>query len=192
MSIYNVIELFKHPKAGKENGPVFHHIIDEVNQCTACIEIPSIVFVRYVVSEDSRNKESAGQKNRFPGIPVAGFLPLMIPCGFDILETGTCSYVPTGRHEFTYARTSDAVVINGRSTPLVLGGFMPGVGVIVYDAPKANAYDSLGAIPMIPVEVQPVVVGSLDISNGQKTKYTEGLSYSRPSKEPVAKRRKRL
>ena len=192
MTVCNVIELFKHPIAGKENGPVFKYTIREINQSTACIKIPSIEFVRREVPEGNRNKEGVAQKKRLSGTPVAGFLPLMIPCGFDILETGTCSYVPIGKYVATYARTSEAIVIHRKFYHLALGGFFPSTGVNVLIDSGDSAVMNVGAVPTILAEVQPVIVVSLDSGNDKKSKCTKTLPYSRPLKISLAKGRQRL
>jgi hypothetical protein len=167
LSIRNVIELFKHPKAGNENGSVFNCIIPEIDHCTACIKIPSIEYVRREVPEGNRNKEGFAQMNRLPGTPVAGFLLLMIPCGFDILETGTCSYVPTGKYEGTYPCTSDYIVIHGVFYHLELVVYPTGLNVysilVSDDADIDSAIDNVGTVPTIFAEVRPLDLGSLDI-----------------------------
>jgi hypothetical protein len=73
----------------------------------------------------------------------------MISCGFDILETGTCSYIPTDLHELTYTRTSTFMPAFGNLRSLILGGFVPGEGIAVCYATDRK---DTGAIPMIPAE----------------------------------------
>jgi hypothetical protein len=152
ISIGNLIEFFNHPKAGKENGPVFGYITPHISQqYLHCIEISSIVFVRCEVPEGSRFKLEEEQKYRLPGTPVADLLPLMISCGFDILETGTCSFAPNSLHQETYARTPDVGLLLGSLSLLSLGGFVSGEGMAVI-ASHRECNDRTGAIPMIPAE----------------------------------------
>jgi hypothetical protein len=147
LSIFNVAELFNHPK-GKENGSVFTCYTKEY---TPCIKTTSVVFVRCEVPEDSRNKVQEVQKNRLPGTPVSSLIPLMISCGFDILETGTCAFASSHLHRDTYACTSDVTFARGDFSFFTLGMFLPGKGVVLGTSNGAQL-NSTGAIPMIPPE----------------------------------------
>ena len=105
MSTPNAIELFSHPIKNEKNNCVFSYVdYVDLDYPPECEENSSITFVERKVPENSRNKDTAQQQ--VDGAPIARFLSLMIPCGFDILKTGTCAYVPTGTHTHTYARTS--------------------------------------------------------------------------------------
>jgi hypothetical protein len=166
MSTNNIMELFSHPLKNEENNGVFSSIeLAMVYYPTVCEENSSITFVERNVPEKSRNKSPDQQAVN--GAPIARFLSLMIPCGFDILKTGTCAYVPTGTHPHTYARTSTTALCDGESLFIALGGycgnkdpnrdlkFGPGLSVRVT---YGNATDMDGAILEIPAEVSPLML----------------------------------
>jgi hypothetical protein len=164
VSIWNMIELLRHPLAGKENGPVFREVIPEIfKQCYACETAPSFEFVRRGVPEDSRRKTWEQQMDRLPNTKVAGILSLLIQCGFDILETKNCAYGNAPDGWSTYARSPDTIQANGISCYLILGGFAPGAGVCVDNDIRGGAHVCCGAAPGVPAEVRPLVLGTLAI-----------------------------
>jgi hypothetical protein len=154
ISIWNMIELLRHPLAGKENGPVIRGIFSEIfKQCYACETAPSLEFVKRGVPQNSRSKTWEQQMNRLPNTKVAGILPLLIQCGFDILEIKNCAYGDTPNGWLTYARTPDTMQADGMSLHLILGGFAPGAGVYVYYSYYDLGDDVFGAVPGGPAEV---------------------------------------
>lgn len=52
------------------------------------------------------------------------------PRNFKILSSGTC---PDRRNPWTYARSDQLVHFNGEDYITAIGGFAPGVGVVVGD-----------------------------------------------------------
>jgi hypothetical protein len=152
ISLWNMTELFRHPLAGKENGPVIRYVIPEIfEQCYACETASSFKFVRREVPEDSRNKTLKEQLNRLPNTKIAGILPLFAQCGFEILETGTCAYLNTPDGRSTWARTLDPIQANGMSWYVSLGGFAPAAG-IRGRCYGGRAHDDAGAVPGGPAE----------------------------------------
>jgi hypothetical protein len=165
MSTPNLIELFIHPIKNEKDNTVFSYVdFVDLDYPTKCEENSSITFVERKVPENSRNKSP--DQRQADGAPTARFLSLMIPCGFDILKTGICAYVPTGTHKFTYACTSTIILSDGVPVFLTLGGYRDhdfhdglfGQGISVHTISNGAATDRDGAISEIPAEVLPLML----------------------------------
>ena len=166
-TIVNLKALCSRPLAGKENMPVFDHFNDDVlKQCNTRANKISVFFMRTFIADETRDMSYADQKILVEG---RGFnvTPLGVRAFFDagcILTSGTC---PDARvlPRWSYARTSDSIVVGNDVYQAVIGGFAPGSGAFVYD----NVFDDdeFGVAPGGPAEVPlPLALGALALDEG--------------------------
>jgi len=150
--IKNLKILCENPLAGKENLPVFSYFYDEIlQQCKTCPDKISLCFMRTCIADESRNLPYQNQKALVEGrgFEVTSLRDRIFFDAVCILTSGTC---PDARDShWSFARTSDIIVLGNSSYQLGIGGFAPRAGADVHD----NNYDDdfIGVVPGVPAEV---------------------------------------
>ena len=158
LSPYNTIQLFQHHLTGKRSEHVFACVDPQVfEQYESGPKASSVVFVPRE-SRAGRNMTWEAQVNLLSDPHIAGIQPLLLLCGFDILETGTCAY-----GEKTCVRTPDTIQKRGRVLHLALGHYHPLVGASIYSYNSDYAHPHIGAVPCIAADSQPLALETLDL-----------------------------
>ena len=164
-TIVNLLALCSHPLAGKENMPVFDYCNDDVlKQCNTHPDKISVFFMRTCIADGTRNMPYPKQKlfvedRGFEVIPLG---PRILFDAVCMLTFGTC---PDDRGPcWSYARTSDSIVVGNDVHQALIGGFAPGSGALFYDDYDA---EDLGVVPGGPAEVPRLpALGALDLGKG--------------------------
>jgi hypothetical protein len=158
-SFPNLVELSKYPLAGQENGPVFEYVnLIVLEQCKARATKVGIYFMRSNILEKSRS-ETYPQQEALAKNLNQEIVPLIVRAlahSTKILKSRQCPDGHTPR--LTYSRTVDCIRSGTVSYQVILGSFVPGVGVDVSGS-IIDAYDSHGVAPGVPAEVRSLVLG---------------------------------
>lgn len=173
LSTHNLIKLFQHRLGGKKSESVFAHVDPQVfEQCNSAPMTSSVVFVKRGVPKVGRNKTWDTQVDLLSDTQIAGIRPLLLLCGFDILETGTCEY-----GEKTCVRTSDMIQMHGRALHLALGHYFPSLGLGIYSYYGNYAHPHISAVPCIAPVPMPIALETLD---PETQEYSELLEMNWP------------
>ena len=143
----NLLMLFKYPLKGKEHLPVYRIDKDLLKAVREqCVDFPEVVgvgFMRENIPKESKNKQFDLQKPLVEtnatceGNIVKSVRERLLVDGERILKKGKCSDVK--EPECTDARGTETVNIWGGVRRLVVGGFVPGIGVWVSDSPPSTS-----------------------------------------------------
>lgn len=156
ISKHNLIKLFQNPLTGKNF--IFHgHALKEIFDLEhVCEPSSSIVFVMREVP-----------KKLDSNVKAAGFVPLVLLCGFDILETGNCVYHNAADGSPVYARTNETLRIKGYfSGSYGSATFCLGLGPFSSDnGVQVNfSHNSVSTIPCISAE-EPISLEAMDLDS---------------------------